>query len=101
MIYVVGDQQDMHVAQLFKILELMGAPFASRLEHVNFGKVHGMSTRTGEVKFLDEILDMSKDAMLAQMAQNPEKMKQIEDPDETADQIGMTCAKIQDMQARR
>ncbi|KAG5734241.1 Arginyl-tRNA synthetase, cytoplasmic, partial [Termitomyces sp. T112] len=50
MIYVVGDQQDLHVAQFFKILSLMDAPFVDRLEHVNFGKVHGMSTRNGEVK---------------------------------------------------
>jgi arginyl-tRNA synthetase len=101
MIYVIGDQQDLHVAQFFKILSLMDAPFAGCLEHVNFGKVHGMSTRRGEVKFLNEILDMSKEAMLAQMQQNEEKMKQIEDPDHTADQIGMTCVKIQDMQAKR
>lgn len=38
MIYVVGDQQDLHVAQFFKILALMHVPFADRLEHVNFGQ---------------------------------------------------------------
>lgn len=42
MIYVVGDQQDLHVAQFFKILALMDVPFAGQLEHVNFGKIHGM-----------------------------------------------------------
>ncbi|KAH8109098.1 arginyl-tRNA synthetase [Phellopilus nigrolimitatus] len=101
MIYVIGDQQDMHVAQFFKILSLMKVPFADRLEHVNFGRVNGMSTRRGEVKFLDEILDTSKEAMMAQMKSNEEKFRLVEDPEETSDQIGMTCVKIQDMQSKR
>lgn len=101
MIYVIGDQQDLHVAQFFKILELMEEPIAKTLEHVNFGRVNGMSTRRGEVKFLDEILDMSKEAMMTQMKSNEEKFNQIEDPEYTSDQIGMTCVKIQDMQSKR
>ncbi|KAF8074734.1 arginyl-tRNA synthetase [Lyophyllum atratum] len=101
MIYVVGDQQDLHVAQFFKILSLMGTPFVDQLEHVNFGKIHGMSTRKGEVKFLEDILDASRDAMLAQMMKNEEKAKEISDPSYTSDQVGMTCVKIQDMQAKR
>lgn len=101
MIYVVGDQQDLHVAQFFKVLSLMQVPFADSLEHVNFGRVNGMSTRRGEVKFLDEILDMAKEAMMTQMKSNEEKFAQIENPDETSDQIGMTCVKIQDMQSKR
>ncbi|KAJ6532922.1 arginyl-tRNA synthetase [Mycena vulgaris] len=101
MIYVVGDQQDLHCAQLFKILELMGAPFADRLEHVNFGKVKGMSSRKGDVKFLQEILDMAQESMLSQMQTNAEKFNNVEDPEATSDQIGMTCVKIQDMQAKR
>ncbi|KAJ7479670.1 arginyl-tRNA synthetase [Mycena latifolia] len=101
MIYVVGDQQDLHCAQLFKILEFLGAPFAGRLQHINFGKVKGMSTRKGEVKFLEEILDMAQESMLSQMQINADKFSSVEDPDATSDQIGMTCVKIQDMQAKR
>ncbi len=94
-------QQDLHVAQFFKILSLMDVPFASRLEHVNFGRVNGMSTRNGEVKFLDQILDTAKEAMMEQMNKNQEKMSKIEDPDRTGDEIGITCVKIQDMAAKR
>ena len=101
MFYVVGDQQDLYMKQLFKITSLMGLPFSDKLQHINFGRVGGMSTRKGDVKFLEEILDMAKEAMLAQMQQNAEKLQNIEDPDYTADQIGMTCVKIQDMQAKR
>ncbi|OBZ72384.1 Arginine--tRNA ligase, cytoplasmic [Grifola frondosa] len=100
MIYVVGDQQDLHVAQFFKIISLMDAPFANTLEHVNFGRVNGMSTRKGDVKFLDEILDMAKEPC-SHRCNKTEKLQQIKDPESTADQIGMTCVKIQDMQAKR
>lgn len=101
MFYVIGDQQDLYMKQFSKIVSLMDLPFADKLQHINFGRVAGMSTRKGDVKFLEEILDMAKDAMFAQMQQNPEKLQTIEDPDYTADQIGMTCVKIQDMQAKR
>lgn len=101
MIYVVGDQQDLHVAQFFKVLSLLEAPWANQLEHVSFGKIHGMSTRKGEVKFLEDILDASKEVMLAQMLKNEKKAEEISDRDYTSDQIGMTCVKVQDMQAKR
>ncbi|KAF8156189.1 hypothetical protein K438DRAFT_1986948 [Mycena galopus ATCC 62051] len=101
MIYVVGDQQDLHCAQLFKILELMWAPFASKLQHITFGKVKRMATRTGDVKFLEEILDMAKEAILVQMQTNVDKFNNGEDPEATSDQIGMTCVKIRDKQAKR
>ena len=36
MIYVVGSAQDFHLAQLFKILGLMGFPWAKNLLHINY-----------------------------------------------------------------
>lgn len=48
MIYVVASQQDLHLKQLFKIIELMGhAETAKKVQHINFGMVLGMSTRKG------------------------------------------------------
>jgi arginyl-tRNA synthetase len=101
MLYVIGDQQDLHTAQFFKILSLMGAPFADTLTHVNFGRVNGMKTRTGEVVFLEDILDAAKEAMMNQMRANEEKFAMVEDPERTSDEIGMTCVKVQDMQSKR
>lgn len=111
-LYVVGDAQSLHVSQLFKITSLVWSetPFSDFtpspstehvLEHVSFGKVNGMSTRKGEVKFLDEILDMAKDAMMVQMRSKEERLSEVEDPERTADEIGMTCVKVQDMMAKR
>lgn len=51
MTYVVATQQDLHLKQLFKITELMGnKDIGQRCQHINFGMVHGMSTRKGTVK---------------------------------------------------
>lgn len=105
LIYVVASQQDLHLAQFFKILELMGAPFAkkgeSRLLHVNFGMVQGMSTRKGTAVFLDHILDETKEHMHEVMKKNEAKYAQLEDPERTADIVGMTAVKIQDMTGKR
>jgi arginyl-tRNA synthetase len=57
LIYVVGIPQQLHFQQLFKVLELMGYEWSQRLVHVDFGHVLGMSTRRGEVVFLQDVID--------------------------------------------
>lgn len=101
MIYVVAAQQDLHLAQLFKILELMGYEWATKCSHVNFGMVLGMSTRKGTAVFLDQILEEAKNSMYAVMQKNEVKFKQIEDPQHVADVVGISAVMIQDMSAKR
>ncbi len=51
MIYVVGAAQNLHLSQLFKLVELLGhEEVAKKCQHVNFGLVRGMSTRKGTAK---------------------------------------------------
>ena len=102
MLYVIASQQDMHVAQLFKILELMGnAEISKRCEHVNFGMVKGMSTRKGTVKFLDDILRDVGEKMHEVMKKNEKKYEQVQDPEQTADTLGITAVMVQDMKGKR
>ncbi|KAJ5720726.1 Arginine--tRNA ligase cytoplasmic [Penicillium malachiteum] len=102
MIYVVAAQQDLHLAQLFKITELMGRKdLSDRCEHINFGMVHGMSTRKGTVKFLDDILRDVGDKMHEVMKSNEVKYSQVENPVETADTLGITAVMVQDMTGKR
>ncbi|KZT24804.1 arginyl-tRNA synthetase [Neolentinus lepideus HHB14362 ss-1] len=101
MIYVVSAQQDLHLAQFFKILKLMEFPWADKLEHVNYGLVQGMSTRKGTVVFLDQIIKEAASVMHEQMQKNEEKYKAVEDPEGTSLEIGITGVKIQDMAAKR
>lgn len=101
MIYVVGSAQDFYLAQLFKVLELMGFPWASNLLHVNYGMVQGMSTRKGTAVFLDQIIKEAGDVMHVQMKKNECKYAAVEDPEMTSLEIGITGVKIQDMAAKR
>ncbi|KAI8364396.1 hypothetical protein BD560DRAFT_373139 [Blakeslea trispora] len=101
MIYVVASQQDLHLKQLFKTLELLKFEWANRLEHVNFGMVLGMSTRKGTVVFLEDILEEAKETMHEVMRRNPAKYAEIAEPEKVADEIGLSAVKIQDNSARR
>ena len=101
MIYVVASQQDLHLSQFFKVLQLMEYPWANRLEHVNFGMVLGMSTRKGTAVFLDQIIKEAASVMHEQMQKNEEKYAAIEDPEYVAREVGITGIKIQDMAAKR
>jgi arginyl-tRNA synthetase len=102
MIYVVGSQQDLHLAQLFKIVEVMGFPeIAAKCTHINFGMVKGMSTRRGTAKFLDDILRDVGDYMHDVMKKNEDKYKQVDDPKGTADILGISAVMVQDMTGKR
>ncbi|KAJ7431506.1 hypothetical protein B0H11DRAFT_2130071 [Mycena galericulata] len=83
MIYVVPAQQDLHLAQFFKILEQMQ---------------FRMSTRKGTVVLLDQIIREA-----GQMQKNEENSKAVVDPETVSREIGITGVKgvkIQDMAAK-
>ncbi|KZS96430.1 arginyl-tRNA synthetase [Sistotremastrum niveocremeum HHB9708] len=101
MIYVVASQQDLHLAQFFKVLQLLEYPWANTLEHVNYGLVQGMSTRKGTAVFLADIIREAGNVMHDQMKKNKEKYEAVEDPEGTSKEIGITAVKVQDMQAKR
>ncbi|KAF9992902.1 hypothetical protein BGZ79_002506 [Entomortierella chlamydospora] len=101
MYYIVASQQDLHLKQLFKILELLGFDWAKKLTHLNFGMVGGMSTRKGTVVFLEDILEETRDAMHEVMKKNEHKYAQIDDPMDVADNIGISAIMVQDASARR
>jgi arginyl-tRNA synthetase len=102
MIYVVASAQDLHLKQLFKIIELMGEKeLAAKVQHINFGLVLGMSTRKGTVKFLDDILRDVGDHMHEVMRKNEAKYNQVENPDAVADILGISSVMVQDMGGKR
>ena len=59
-LYVVAYQQNLHFKQFFKVLELMGKPWAKDLVHVAYGMVSledgAMSTRHGKVVLLEDVI---------------------------------------------
>lgn len=102
MIYVIASDQETHVKQLFKIIELTGhKDLHAKVSHVSFGLVLGMSTRRGTVKFLDDILRDVGDKMHEVMKKNEAKYKQVINPEETADILGISSVMVQDMSGKR
>lgn len=102
MIYVVATQQDLHLAQLFKIIELMGRKdIAEKCQHINFGMVNKMSTRLGTAKALDEVLNIVGEKMHEVMKSNQAKYEQVADPEKTADVLGISAVMVQDMKGKR
>ncbi|KAI1496456.1 arginyl-tRNA synthetase [Biscogniauxia marginata] len=101
-IYVIASQQDLHVKQFFKIVELLGyKDIAAKVQHVNFGLVLGMSTRRGTAKFLDDILRDVGEHMHEVMRRNQDKYQQVKDPDAVADILGISSVMVQDMTGKR
>ncbi|NXK43924.1 SYRM protein, partial [Chauna torquata] len=95
MIYVTDKTQSTHFQHLFQILKLMGYDWAERCQHVSFGLVQGMKTRRGEVIFLEDVLDEVRSRMLQNMA-SAKTTKELEDPTETAEKVGLAALIIQD-----
>ena len=97
-VYVVARDQELHFEQLFATLDAMGFPWASRMHHVKFGHVHGMSTRKGGAILLDELLDRAVekvreiiDANRASMSSELLEQSDLEDGDvaEVAEAVGV------------
>ncbi len=67
-LYIVATQQQLHFKQVFKVIELMGFEWFNKLKHIEFGMVKGMSTREGNVVFLEDVLrksiELSKEKIL-------------------------------------
>lgn len=61
LLYVVAADQRLHFQQVFKVLELMGLPWAKDCIHVDFGFVklndEKMGTRRGNIIVLGDVLD--------------------------------------------
>lgn len=90
-LYVVAYQQNLHFRQLFKVLELMGYDWAKDCVHVPFGMVSlegqgALSTRKGNVVFLDEVLDTAEKKALDVIEQ---KSPDLKNKEEIARQVGV------------
>jgi len=60
-----------------------------------------MSTRKGTAVFLKEILDEAQAKMLETMQANESKFAEVEDPEATADVVGVAAVIVQDLGAKR
>lgn len=89
-LYVVAYQQALHFRQFFKVLELMGYSWVQDCEHVQFGMVSmaegTLSTRHGNVVYLDDVLDAAVKKTAAIME---EKSPGLMDKQAAAEAVGV------------
>ena len=101
-LYVVAADQSLHFRQVFAVLDKMHKPWAARLAHVAFGRVHGMSTRKGQLHLLADVLDEAKARALEKVRDNMALGKiHTEAPEELAEQIGTGAIVFGDLKNRR
>jgi arginyl-tRNA synthetase len=102
MLYVVGADQRLHFQQLFKVLELMGLPWARDCVHVDFGLVRlhdeKMGTRRGNIIFLEDVLDRAVD--LAEQIVH-EKNPDLPNKRRVAEAVGIGAVVFTDLSTRR
>ncbi|MBP5466307.1 MAG: arginine--tRNA ligase [Clostridia bacterium] len=88
-LYVVAYQQNLHFKQVFKVLELMGKPWAKDLVHVAYGMVSlesgSMSTREGKVVLLEDVINKTVEKALKVIE---EKNPALKDKERTARAVG-------------
>jgi len=101
-IYVTSAGQILHFQQWFKVIELMGYPWAKSLVHVPFGIVslggEKLSTRKGKVILLEEILT---EAIKKTREIIEEKSPDMENKDEIAREIGVGAVIFSDLSNNR
>ncbi|WP_315120079.1 arginine--tRNA ligase [uncultured Clostridium sp.] len=89
-IYVVGLEQSLHFKQVFTTLKLMGHEWAEDCKHIGFGLVRfsdkKLSTRKGEVIFLEDLLKESIDKTMEVIK---EKNGELENKEEVAEKVGI------------
>ena len=99
MIWVVGDEQNLHFQMLFKILKMMGCDWADKLYHLSYGMVNlpsgRMKSREGTVVDADDLFDelhgLAKQAMLERLGEGEAAPADLE---ERAETIGMGALKF-------
>jgi arginyl-tRNA synthetase len=89
-LYVVGSDQVLHFQQIFAVLDKLDPWFKGRMLHTPFGMVKlpegKMSTRKGNVIFLEDVLDEARERVAAIIA---EKNPALKDKAEVSEMLGM------------
>ncbi|WP_268912933.1 arginine--tRNA ligase [Lentilactobacillus sp. SPB1-3] len=101
-LYVVGSEQTYYFQQLKAVLLEMGLPSAENLHHIPFGliTVNGkkLSTRSGRIILLDEVLDEAIDLAQKQIeSKNPD----LPNKEEVAKEVGVGAIIFGDLKNER
>ena len=89
-VYVTDVAQKLHFKQLFKIVELLGKPYAGKLEHIAYGRYSlptgKISSRLGKQALLRDLLEAGVEKSKEIMAERGTK---VTDPDKVSKQVAV------------
>ncbi len=92
LVYVVASEQNYHFQVLFKVLEMLGHPWARNLYHLSYGMVNlpegKMKSREGTVVDADNLLDELRELAKAEI-RDKGREGEIEDIQGTAEAIAL------------
>ncbi len=101
-LYVVGNEQNLHFEHIKKIVTLMGCDWADDIKHINFGMLltdgKKMSTRHGKSIVLQDVLD---EAINASKKHIIEKNSNLDNKDEIATIVGVGAVTFNDLKNYR
>ncbi len=101
-LYVIGNEQALHIAQLKAVVKKMGYDFYDAIEHINFGLVlqdgKKMSTRKGRIVRLEEVLD---EACLLAKTYIENKNPNLPNKEEVAEKVGVSAIIFNDLKNHR
>ncbi|HPF14804.1 MAG: arginine--tRNA ligase [Planctomycetes bacterium] len=101
-LYVVGGDQRLHFQQLKYVLQRMGVEWEPKVEHIAFGMMRlpegKMSTRKGQVVFLEDVLDRAVAEAAKIIA---EKNPELANSAEVAEQVGVGAVIFNDLKRER
>lgn len=102
-LYVTGQEQKLHFAQVFKVVELLGNEWAKdQLIHIPYGLVSlegaKLSTRSGNIIYAEDIL-LEAISKIKEIIE--EKNPDLPDKDETAKKIGVGAVLFNDLYNQR
>jgi arginyl-tRNA synthetase len=102
-LYVTGQEQKLHFAQVFKVVELLGNEWAKdQLIHIPYGLVSlegaKLSTRSGNIIYAEDIL---KDAINKSLEIITEKSPNLPNKEEVAKMVGVGAVLFNDLYNQR
>ena len=102
-LYVTGQEQKLHFAQVFKVVELLGNEWAKdQLVHIPYGLVSlegaKLSTRSGNIIYAEDILH---DAIEKSLEIITEKSPNLENKEEVAKMVGVGSVLFNDLYNQR
>lgn len=97
-IYVTEMKQQLHFKQVFRTIKKLGYKWTDELSHIYFGSILGLSTRKGNVVYLQDLLDEAASRALKTIE---EKNADLENKEDIAEKIGIGAVVFQEMYKSR